>query len=83
MSFELVYTSAPRTLEGPGYGVVAKSEGLPDRLEKLMRQLNCYDFELSPTNAAAAAAPVQFSHTIFRDNSALWHVLSRVCAGRL
>jgi GTPase-associated protein 1, N-terminal domain type 2 len=78
MSFELVYTSAPKTLEGPGYGVVAKSEGLPDHLEKLMRQLNRYDFELSPTNGAAAAAPVLFSHTLLRDHSVLWHVLSRV-----
>jgi hypothetical protein len=81
MMLELVYTSAPNTLDGPGYGVVAKSANLHERLETFMRQLNRYDFDLPVHAGETPSSPAVFSHTIYRDPSTTWHVLSRVAPG--
>jgi len=77
MIAELIYTSALKTLDGSGYGVVAKSENLPAHLESFMRQLNRYDYKLSAQPGVTAFSPVVFSHTTFRDDATTWHVLSR------
>jgi hypothetical protein len=80
MAVELIYTSAPKTMDGPGYGVVAKSSNFPEPLERFIRQLNRYDFGMS-TEHNSAESPVVFSHTTFADTSATWHVMSRVGLG--
>ncbi len=81
MIAELIYTSAPKTLDGPGYGVVAKSEDLPERLATFIRRLNRYDFALLPENGPSPASPVVFSHTTLSDASEVWHIMSRVGNG--
>ena len=80
MIAEMIYTSAPNTLDGAGYGVVGKTAGMPDRLEKFLRNLNRYDFM---GTADAGAGPIVFSHTMLHDGSSRWHVLSRVGPGGL
>jgi hypothetical protein len=80
---ELIYTSASETLDNPGYGVVSKTEGLPRDLEKFLRQLNRYDYELSAGGDQGHEGPVVFSHTTTQDTSEVWHVLSRVGFGGL
>ena len=81
MIAELIYTSAPKTLDGSGYGVVAKSEHLSQGLEKFMRQLNRYDFDLAAASKIPAMAPTVFSLTNFSDSSGSWQVMSRVAFG--
>jgi hypothetical protein len=81
MVFELIYTSAPKTLDGAGYGVVAKSEGLPGSLERFLKHFNRYDFDLSPEDGKRSTCPDVFSHATFRDSAQLWHVMSRVGIG--
>lgn len=78
MICELLYTSAPATLDGPGYGAVGKTEGFPLRLEKWIRQqVNQYDLPADGTRAGPAA----FSHVLWPDGGQRWHVCSRVGDG--
>jgi hypothetical protein len=81
MVLELIYTSAPRTLDGAGYGVVAKSEGLPGSLERFLQRFNRYDFDLSGENGEPSTCPAVFSHATFRESARVWHVMSRVGVG--
>jgi hypothetical protein len=81
MVLELIYTSAPKTLDGAGYGVVAKSEGLPSSLERFIQQFNRYDFDLSAENGKESTCPAVFSHATFRDGADEWHLMSRVGVG--
>ena len=78
MICELIYTSASKTLDGSGYGVVAKSANMPARLEKFLRTLSRYDFSLSAQATAKSSSPTVHSHTIFRDGDTSWHALSRI-----
>jgi hypothetical protein len=72
---ECIYTSAPVTLDGPGYGVVAKSRNLSASLEKFMRARCRYDF-LKPE--APARGITVYAHAIHREDGREWHVLSRL-----
>ena len=83
MTVEMIYTSAPMTLDGPGYGVVAKSDDLPGPLEKFMRQLNRYDYPLSSDNSSPGARPFVYSHALYSRANRSWHVLSRAGYGGL
>lgn len=82
MLYELLYTSAPKTLDsGSGYGVVVRTRGFPARLEKFARQLCSYDF-LSPADSGAQSDdPPVFSHLIWEEAGARWHIFSRVGPG--
>jgi len=73
--YEWIHTSAPQTLEGSGYGVVAKSRDIPAALEKFLRGRSRYDF-LKP-DLPERAFPV-YAHALFRDGRTEWHVLSRM-----
>ena len=66
---ELIYTSAPETLDGPGYGVVAKSENIPSELEKFMRKLCRYDFLTKRLDAVGTNYPNLVSHVIFHQGA--------------
>ena len=81
--YEFIYASAPATLEGPGYGAVAKTENFPDELDKFCRQQCRYDFLSKDFGPGAIPYPKVHSHTIFRQGAVEWHVLSRtVFAGK-
>lgn len=73
--YEWIHTSAPRTLEGPGYGVVARTRDIPAALEKFLRGRSRYDF-LKP-DLPERGFPV-YAHAVFRDGRTEWHVLSRM-----
>ncbi len=81
MIAELIYTSAAKTLDGSGYGVVAKSANLPERLETFLRELSRYDFALPGPADSTVPGPIVFSHAKFSEHIATWHVLSRVAPG--
>lgn len=68
--FELLYTSAAATLEGPGYGVVAKTRGLNTALEQHMKALSRYDF--------LSAGPGQGEDIFAVTRCGDWHVFSRI-----
>ncbi|MFM8478047.1 MAG: hypothetical protein ACKOEO_19860 [Planctomycetaceae bacterium] len=73
--YEWIHTSAPQTLEGSGYGVVARSRDIPAALEKFLRGRSRYDF-LKP-DLPEKGFPV-YAHVLFRDGRTEWHVLSRM-----
>lgn len=73
--YEWIHTSAPQTLEGSGYGVVARSRDIPTALEKFLRGRSRYDF-LKP-DLPESGFPV-YAHVLFRDGRNEWHVLSRM-----
>ena len=73
--YEWIHTSAPQTLEGSGYGVVARSRDIPAALEKFLRGRSRYDF-LKP-DLPERGFPV-YAHVLFRDGRNEWHVLSRM-----
>lgn len=75
---DFIYTSAPETLDGPGYGAVAKSERFPADLEKFVRKLCRYDFLSNGFDPGEADYPDVYSHAIFRQGAEQWHVFSRV-----
>ena len=82
MLYELLYTSAAETLDGgSGYGIVVRTRGFPARLEKFVRQICFYDF-LSPADSSAQTNdPPVFSHLIWEEAGARWHIFSRVGPG--
>jgi GTPase-associated protein 1, N-terminal domain type 2 len=81
MMYELQYTSAPKTLDGAGYGVVSKTRGFPPALEEFVRKLSFYDF-LTPSKADAESLdPAVFSHAIWEQKGSRWHIFSRVGPG--
>lgn len=73
--YEWIHTSAPQTLEGSGYGVVARTRDIPVALEKFLRGRSRYDF-LKP-DLPERGFPV-YAHALFRDGRTEWHVLSRM-----
>lgn len=77
MSFELVYTSAPRGLrEGSsGFCTVAATRGIPRALVKKLESLSGYHHAF-PANSGRN--PVNYAHTIVRVQQQTYHVLSRI-----
>ena len=77
MSFEVVYTSAPRGLrEGSsGFCTVAKTKGIPRTLLKKLESLSGYQ-HVNP--AGSGGNPVNFSHCIISVQQQSYHVLSRI-----
>lgn len=73
--YEWIHTSAPQTLEGSGYGVVARTRDIPVALEKFLRGRSRYDF-LKP-DLPERGFPV-YAHALFRDGRTEWHVFSRM-----
>lgn len=77
MSFEVVYTSAPRGLgEGSsGFCTVASTKGIPRTLLKKLESLSGYQ-HLEP--AGSGGNPVNFSHCIISVQQQVYHVVSRI-----
>lgn len=77
MSFEVVYTSAPRGLhEGAsGFCTVACTTGIPRTLLKKLESLSGYS-HAHP--AGSGKNPVNFSHCIVSVQKQVYHVLSRI-----
>lgn len=74
MIHEIVYTSSEDTFDGPGYGVVAKTRGIPDLLLRHMLKLCRFDFLSESPELDEAKAMV--SHTLVTDTE-VWHVFSQ------
>ncbi len=81
MIYDLLYTSAPKTLDGSGYGVVIRTQGFPHRLEKFVRELCYYDFLAPADSDEEMFSPAVYSHLMWEDGGARWHILSRVGPG--
>lgn len=77
MSFEVVYTSAPRGLhEGTsGFCTVACTKGIPRTLLKKLESLSGYS-HAHP--AGSGKNPVNFAHSIVSVQQKVYHVLSRI-----
>jgi len=80
MSYELVYTSAPRGLKqsAGGYCTVAADGGLPRSLAMKLEMLSPYQFHYKLTDADVSNNPVNYSHTIVLSGGEMHSVLSRV-----
>lgn len=77
MSFEVVYTSAPRgLLEGAsGFCTVASTKGIPRALLKKLETLSGYH-HIGP--AGSENNPVNYAHCTVRVQNKVYHVLSRI-----
>lgn len=77
MSFELVYTSAPRGLKpgSSGFCTVACTKGTPQALIRKLESLSGYDHAYPPKSGKN---PVNYSHCTIRVQQQKYHVLSRI-----
>jgi hypothetical protein len=83
MAWQLIYTSAQRTLTPGqcGYGTVARSPDLREALVQRLEQLSYYD--LPPNTAGAGACPVVHACRVLDLRGSKYHVLSRIVDARL
>ena len=77
MSFELVYTSAPRGLRdgASGFCTVAATEGIPRLLHEKMESLSGYS---RSEVMAGIEPPVNHSHLSVRIQRTVYHIVSRI-----
>jgi hypothetical protein len=77
VSFELVYTSAPRGLRdgASGFCTVAATEGIPRPLHEKLESLSGYS---RSEVMAGIEPPVNHSHLIVRIQRTVYHVVSRI-----
>jgi hypothetical protein len=83
MAWQLIYTSAQRTLTPGqcGYGTVARSADLREALVQRLEQLSYYD--VPPNAAQAGACPVVHACRVLDLRGSKYHVLSRIVDARL
>jgi hypothetical protein len=83
MAWQLIYTSAQRTLTPGqcGYGTVARSPDLREALVQRLEQLSYYD--IPPNAAGAGACPVVHACRVLDIRGAKYHLLSRIVDARL
>lgn len=74
---EMIYTSAPKTLEAAGLGAVAMTSGIPRVVEAAMRRLSRFDFFSLPEDQRTPKAFKVLSHVIVKDGNIDWHICSR------
>lgn len=77
MPYQLIYTSAAQLLDSPlsGYGVVARSEGMPAALVRALVELSEYK-----EPAEQGILGPQFSYRVEECNGCLYHVFTSVRA---
>lgn len=77
MSFEVVYTSAPKGLRAgaSGFCTVASTKGIPGTLLKKLESLSGYQ-HVHP--AGSGRNPVNYSHVIISVQQQAYHVVSRI-----
>lgn len=74
---EMIYTSAPTTLEAPGLGVVAITPGMPHAVERIMRRLSRFDFFSLPDEQRSPPQFGIYSHVVVSDSGSNWHICTR------
>lgn len=74
---EMIYTSAPSTLEAPGLGAVAITSGIPRNVEGSMRRLSRFDFFELPGDQLTPPRFAVFSHVVVKDGGSNWHICTR------
>src|ERR1700735_2661245 len=79
MAYELLFTSAPRGLQGTanGFTTVAQTRGLPASIAAALERLASYRRPGPPF----ADAPTKYFHQILQSkgsSSRIWHVLARI-----
>ncbi len=83
MAWQLIYTSAQRTLTPGqcGYGTVARNADLREALVQRLEQLSYYD--VLPNAARTAACPVVHACRVLDLRGSKYHLLSRIVDARL
>jgi hypothetical protein len=78
MGWQLIFTSAPRTLSAgqSGYGTVARSQDLRDALVQRLEQLSYYSLTALPGHSAAP--PVVCAYRVLDLRGTKYHILTRI-----